>query len=155
MTVDIAADLGVFQLDPPKIRDAILNILTNAIKFTPDGGAIEFEARPRGEDEAEIRVTDHGIGLEPRALRRLFEPFFTEFDPSRHSTGEFGFNKRGLGLGLSIVRQFVEMHGGRVSAESQEGKGTSVTVVLVRRPFPKASFEVELDTADPIVPSPE
>lgn len=151
LITDIAPDLGTFELDAHKIQDVILNLLTNAIKFTPDGGEIKIQARLRTEDEAEIVVTDSGIGLEPRAVRRLFEPFFTEFDPSCHSTGDFGFQKRGLGLGLSIVRQFVEMHGGRVSAESQVGEGTGVTVVLNRRPFPKPSFEVELDTLDPSI----
>ena len=140
---EVADDLGAFQLDAPKIRDSILNLLTNAIKFTPDGGEITLAARLRNDDEAEIQVIDRGIGLEPRAVRRLFEPFFTEFDPSRHSSGDFGFKKRGLGLGLSIVRQFVEMHGGRVSAESRIGQGTRVSVILPRRPFPKPSFEVE------------
>ena len=67
-------------------------------------------------------------------MSRLFQPFFTEFDPSRHSSGDFGFNKRGLGLGLSIVKQFVEMHGGRVSAESVLGEGTTITIRLPRHP---------------------
>src|SRR5262249_14007575 len=79
---------------------------------------------------------DRGIGLEPRALGHLFQPFFTEFDPSRHSSGEFGFNKRGLGLGLSLVKKFVELHGGRVSADSELGRGTRVTIVLPRRSSP-------------------
>ena len=64
------------------------------------------------------------MGLEPQALQHLFQPFFTQFDPSRHSSGDFGFCKRGLGLGLSIAKQFVEMHGGRIFAESVEAGGT-------------------------------
>ena len=68
-------------------------------------------------------VTDHGIGLEPRALNQLFQPFFTQFDSSRHSSGDFGFNKRGLGLGLSIVKQFVELHGGRVCGRERPRRG--------------------------------
>jgi signal transduction histidine kinase len=146
--VDISPRLGTFEIDPPKIRDAVLNLLTNALKFTPDGGRIGLNARPNESGGAEIVVYDHGIGLEPRAVRRLFEPFFTEFDPSRHSSGDFGFEKRGLGLGLCIVRQFVELHGGRISAESEVGRGTRVTIDLPRRPFPKPSFEVELNVTD-------
>ena len=73
------------------------------------------------------------MGLEPEALEHLFQPFFTQFDPSRHSSGDFGFCKRGLGLGLSISKQFVEMHGGRILAESVEGGGTRVIVRLPRR----------------------
>src|SRR3974390_3102321 len=70
----------------------------------------------------------------PHALKPLSQPFFTQFDPSRHSSGDFGFCKRGLGLGLSITKQFVEMHGGRIFAESVETEGTRVTVDLPRGP---------------------
>ncbi|WP_435006744.1 ATP-binding protein [Tundrisphaera lichenicola] len=135
LIVDIADDLGEFRLDAAKIGDAVLNLLTNAIKFTPDGGEIRLHARLTSPEEAEVIVADRGIGVEPRALRQMFQPFFTEFDPSRHSSGDFGFQKRGLGLGLSIVRQFVELHGGRVSAESELGRGTRITLRLPRHPF--------------------
>jgi signal transduction histidine kinase len=148
-SIDIAPGLGTFEIDAPKVRDAVLNLLTNALKFTPDGGEFGLVAALNSMDEAEIVVYDRGIGLEPRALKRLFEPFFTEFDPSRHSSGDFGFEKRGLGLGLSIVRQFVELHGGRISAESTPGVGTRVTINLPRRPFPKPSFDVEFDVPEP------
>lgn len=134
LRVEVAEDLGVFELDAAKIGDAIVNLLTNAIKFTPDGGALLLEAKLPAPDEAEIRVVDRGIGVEPRALSRMFQPFFTEFDPSYHSSGDFGYNKRGLGLGLSIVKQFVEMHGGRASAESVLGEGTAITIRLPRHP---------------------
>ncbi len=144
--VDVPPDLGLFEIDSPKVRDAVLNLLTNALKFTPDGGQIGLSATLSGADEAEIVVYDEGIGLEPRALRRLFEPFFTEFDPSRHSTGNFGFEKRGLGLGLTIVRQFVEMHGGRIEAQSELGKGTRITLHLPRTPFPNPSIGIEFSS---------
>jgi signal transduction histidine kinase len=134
--VAIADDLGRFEIDADKIDAAVVNLLTNAIKFTPDGGQIALEAELVGPDEAEIRVADRGVGIEPRALSHLFQPFFTQFDPSRHSSGDFGFNKRGLGLGLSIVKQFVELHGGRVSAQSAVDEGTTVTIRLPRRSLP-------------------
>ncbi len=143
LAVDVAADLGVFELDPAKIGDAVLNLLTNAIKFTPDGGDVALSARLASADVAEVVVADRGIGVEPRALRRMFQPFFTEFDPSRHSSGDFGFQKRGLGLGLSIVRQFVELHGGSVSAESTLGEGTRISLRLPRHPFPIPEVGVE------------
>ncbi len=127
------AGLGLFEIDADKISAVLINLLTNAIKFTPDGGAIDLVARLTGEDEAEIQVDDHGVGLEPQALEHLFQPFFTQLDPSRHSSGDFGFCKRGLGLGLSIAKQFVEMHGGRIAAESRPGGGTRITVRLPRR----------------------
>lgn len=126
-------DLGVFEIDAEKVDAAVVNLLTNAIKFTPDGNAITLSARLSGPDDAEIQVRDTGIGLDEKSLGQLFRPFFTQFEASRHSSGDFGFNKRGLGLGLSIVKQFVEMHGGGVAAESTLGHGTVVTVRLPRR----------------------
>ena len=134
LTQDLADDLGAFEVDAEKIDASVLNLLTNAIKFTPDGKSVGLSARLDGPDEAVITVEDEGIGLDPRSVSHLFQPFFTQFDSSRHSSGEIGFNKRGLGVGLSIVKQFVEMHGGRVSAESRLGVGTRVSIRLPRRP---------------------
>lgn len=129
-----APDLGQARFDADKIRDSIVNVLTNAIKFTPDGGLIElFAGLDEPGDAVIIRVVDHGVGMEPRAVSRIFEPFFTEFDPGGHSSGDFGFQKRGLGLGLSLVKKFVELHGGRVSARSSPGQGTTLSLVLPRR----------------------
>ena len=133
LEVQVADDLGAFELDADKIRDVVLNLLTNAIKFTPDGGQLHVGARLIGPDEAEIQVADRGIGLEARALNHLFQPFFTEFDPSRHSSGNFEFGKRGLGLGLSLVKKYIELHGGRVAVESVLGEGTRFTILLPRR----------------------
>jgi signal transduction histidine kinase len=124
--------LGRFEIDADKISAVLINLLTNAIKFTPDGGSIELEARRVGDDRAEIVVNDRGVGLAPHELRHLFQPFFTQIDASRHSSGDFGFCKRGLGLGLSIAKRFVEMHGGQIRAESRDGGGTQVAVVLPR-----------------------
>ncbi len=129
----VAGDLGTFEIDADKISAVLVNLLTNAIKFTPDQGHIELSAELEDGDEARICVADRGVGLEPQALKHLFQPFFTQFDPSRHSSGDFGFCKRGLGLGLSISKQFVEMHGGEISAASAPDGGTRITVRLPRR----------------------
>jgi len=136
LRTELADDLGSFEIDADKISAVLINLLTNAIKFTPDGGTIELVARLAEDDAAVIQVADRGVGLEPQALEHLFQPFFTQLDPSRHSSGDFGFCKRGLGLGLSIAKQFVEMHGGRIAAESREGGGTRITVRLPRRTRP-------------------
>ena len=148
----VSDELGAFEIDTDKISAVLVNLLTNAIKFTPDGGTIELTARLSEADLAEIMVNDRGVGLEPQELRHLFQPFFTQLDPSRHSSGDFGFCKRGLGLGLSIAKQFVEMHGGRITAQSREGGGTQVTVRLPRST--QASADPVAEAAGTPPPSP-
>ncbi len=144
MNVALSEELGEFEVDADKVRDMVTNLLSNAVKFTPDGGILALSARPIDEGQAaEIVVEDRGIGLDERALEHLFEPFFTEFDPAYHSSGELGFGKRGLGLGLSLVKRFVELHGGSVRAESQAGQGTRITVRLPRTPCPASPSVVE------------
>lgn len=152
--LEVPETLGLFQIDTDKVRDAVTNLLTNAIKFTPDGGHVRLSAEldrdERGEI-AKIEVADRGIGLEPRALAHLFEPFFTEFETETHSSGDFGFRKRGLGLGLSLVKKFVELHGGSVAAQSTPGQGTRIVLSLPRSPRPTASAMIE--SGGPIPPA--
>ncbi|MEO6810473.1 MAG: hybrid sensor histidine kinase/response regulator [Isosphaeraceae bacterium] len=138
LDVEIADDLGTFEIDLDKVRDAVINLLSNAIKFTPDGGQIFVKAWLDGPDDARIEVEDRGIGMDQKTLQHLFQPFFTEFDPSHHSTGDFGFGQRGMGLGLSLVKKFIEMHGGDIRVESTLGVGTKFTVQLPRQPRPKS-----------------
>jgi signal transduction histidine kinase len=130
LALDLAPGLGTMALEPGKIRDGLEHLLLNAIKFTPDGGTIRLAARRTDDGGAEIRVSDTGVGIDRASLPHLFEPFFTALDVSGHASGEFEFGGRGLGLGLSLVRAFVEMHGGRVSATSEPGRGSTFTVTL-------------------------
>ena len=106
--------------------------LTNAhhaLEERPQPRCVRLTARADGA-WAQIEVADNGPGI-PEAVRsRVFDPFFTRFDVSRHSSGVFEFDRRGLGLGLAVVKAFVEMHGGRVKAESQVGKGSTFTIML-------------------------
>jgi signal transduction histidine kinase len=132
LLTELDDDLGPFELDAEKISAVLINLITNAIKFTPDGGTIELVGRAAPEQMVEILVQDRGVGLDPEAASHVFQPFFTQFDPSRHSSGDFGFNKRGLGLGLSIAKSFVDMHGGTIVAERRDGGGTRVAVCLPR-----------------------
>jgi signal transduction histidine kinase len=120
------------DIDEDKIRDSVNHLLLNAIKFTPDGGTITVGAE-RSDHEVSIRVSDTGVGIEPGALAHVFDRFFTEFDVSRHSSGHFEYGKKGLGLGLSVVKAFVEMHGGRVDVHSEIGKGTTFTIRLPQK----------------------
>jgi signal transduction histidine kinase len=127
---DWSADLGEMQLDAGKIRDSLNHLLLNAIKFTPDEGLITLSGRRGNDGSLELSVKDTGVGIDAASLPRLGERFFTGFDVSKHSSGHFEYNRRGLGLGLSIVRSFVEMHGGTLAVNSELGKGTTVTVRL-------------------------
>jgi signal transduction histidine kinase len=128
--LDCSSDLGSLDIEADKIRDSIEHLLLNAVKFTPDQGQIRLTARRTADGGVEIQVSDAGVGIDPRHLPHIFQPFFTSFDVSRHSSGQFEFGRRGLGLGLSLVKAFVEMHGGKVEAASEPGKGTLFTVML-------------------------
>jgi signal transduction histidine kinase/ActR/RegA family two-component response regulator len=111
------------SLDAARVQQVAWNLLTNAIKFTPAGGRVELTVERRG-DEALVRVTDTGAGIPAEFLPFVFDRFRQADSSSRRSYG-------GLGLGLSIVKQLVEMHGGSVAVESAgEGRGAAFTVRL-------------------------
>jgi signal transduction histidine kinase len=123
---DLDPEVRALPADPARLQQIIWNLLTNAIKFTPAGGEARIATRRTGAT-LEISVSDTGIGIAPDFLPHLFERF-RQGDSS--TTRRFG----GLGLGLSIVKSLVEMHGGSVSASSEgEGRGTTVTVRLPLR----------------------
>ena len=81
-----------------------------------------------------ISVTDTGVGIDASAQKQLFEPFFTGYDVSHHSSGHYEYGRKGIGLGLSVVKAFVEMHGGAIDVSSEVGKGTSFTIWLPAHP---------------------
>jgi signal transduction histidine kinase/CheY-like chemotaxis protein len=126
LTLDCAADLGVITTDVTKLRQSLLNLLSNAAKFTKAG---EVSLRARRETAADgthwmvFRVTDSGIGMTPEQIGRLFQAF-TQADSS--TTRNFG----GTGLGLTITRHFCTMLGGGVDVESTPGVGSTFTIRL-------------------------
>jgi len=109
-----------FPADPAELHQVVLNLLTNALAFTPKGGAVEAEATVEG-DEAVLRVRDSGPGIPPEALPRLFEPFFT----TRGSEG--------TGLGLAVSHGIVRAHGGSIEGANRPGGGAVFTVRLPLR----------------------
>lgn len=145
-TVHLSADpaLGMAEVDPAKIADILINLLINAIKFTPDGGTILITAAPEGSDRVRFAVSDPGIGITPADRTHLFEPFFTGFDTMHHSSGDYQFCKRGLGLGLCLVKTFVELHGGTVEVASVPGEGSTFAFVLPRRSRSEAVVAAEV-----------
>ena len=119
--VSVAPRIGAVAGDPDRLRQAVWNLLTNAVKFTPEGGTVEVSAAREGSS-AVIEVADTGRGIDPAFLPHVFERF-------RQADASTTRQKGGLGLGLAIVRHIVELHGGTVSAES-EGKGRGSTFRL-------------------------
>ncbi len=132
LALDLPANLGVADVDASRIRDSVNHLLLNAIKFTPDHGRVGLHAAPGNDGDIQIRVSDTGAGIDPQWRQRLFEPFFTGFNVSKHSSGQYEHGRQGIGLGLAVVKRFIEMHGGHVEVESELGRGTTFTITLPR-----------------------
>ncbi|MCZ6486145.1 MAG: ATP-binding protein, partial [Acidobacteria bacterium] len=117
------------KADPAKFKQMFYNLLSNSIKFTPEGGRVRVKVS-RGEELEEeasrffhISVVDTGIGINAEDLERIFEPF-TQLDSS------YARQRQGTGLGLSLTRKLVELHGGHLRVESEgEGKGSFFTIL--------------------------
>ena len=124
--------------DKRALKQLTLNLLSNAVKFTPAGGTITVTVEAIGP-YLEVVVADTGIGIAPEDVRRLGRPF--------EQAGEIEQRRQGTGLGLSLVRAFAELHGGRMSIDSTLGEGTAVTVrlpvaLLARAPAPEGGAEI-------------
>ncbi len=118
ITLDIRSpsDIGSFPADERRIRQVLFNLLANAVGFSPPGATITMSAERR-PDAVVFAVTDNGPGIPPEVQDRVFDWFESHSQGSSH---------RGAGLGLSIVRSFVELHGGTVTLDSAVGQGTTV-----------------------------
>ncbi len=132
--------------DPRALKQIVLNLVSNALKFTPKGGSVTVAAHADGED-LEIVVSDTGVGIARADLERLGRPY--------EQAGDVDQKRRGSGLGLSLVRALSELHGGGMSIESQLGEGTSVTVRMpVMRPANGDSEPPEASRANVIAFNP-
>ena len=118
--IDVPEDIGSFVADGKRIRQILFNLLSNAVGFSSPGQSIRILARKR-EDEVLFEVKDEGRGIPPEVKARIFERF---------ESHTLGTSHRGVGLGLSIVRSFVELHGGRIDLVSAPGEGTTVTCIF-------------------------
>ncbi len=121
----LAAELPLLQTDSAKLKMILKNLLTNAIKFTAQG-TITVTTRPQGRG-TEFSIADTGIGIAKEDLPHIFEPF-------RQGQDELGQNRSGVGLGLYIVRQLLDLLGGSIAVESERGKGSVFRVWLPQRP---------------------
>ncbi|MGC1779135.1 MAG: PAS-domain containing protein [Xanthobacteraceae bacterium] len=119
LTLDVAAeaDIGSFVADKLRVRQTLFNLLANAVSFSPPGATVTLSVE-RNSDAVIFSVTDQGPGIPPHVLEKVFDWFETHSLGSQH---------RGPGIGLSLVRSFVELHGGTVTIVSEVGQGTTVT----------------------------
>jgi signal transduction histidine kinase len=130
---DIPSDIPVITADDDKMRQVITNLLSNALKFTPNGGKIRIGARNHTEF-IQISVQDTGVGVPKEALEAVFERFHQVKGARDQVTGQ-----KGTGLGLAIAKGIVEAHGGRIWMESEVGQGTTVHLTLPNRAAPTMS----------------
>ncbi len=128
--METAKGLSPIRLDPNLMHDALLNLVMNAIKFSPDGGEIRITAAKTGAGALRFQVEDQGIGISEEDKPHIFEKYFSTLDMSHHSTGDYGYGKRGIGLGLPITKYFAEVHGGSVGFESRQGEGSCFWISL-------------------------
>ena len=133
IVTEIAADLPPIVADPPRIKQVLYNLVSNAVKFSREGGEVRIRARfgedalrasnGGGADALVLEVVDQGSGIRSEDQQLIFEEF-------RQVDGGTTRNMGGTGLGLALVRRFVEMHGGQVEVESEPGKGSTFRVLL-------------------------
>ena len=130
INLDVTIDerLGDFVGDERKIKQILLNLLSNAVKFTPEGGRIGIHAR-QADSSVEISVSDTGIGIAPEDQPKIFEEF-------RQVGSDYAHKVEGTGLGLTLAKKFVELHGGRIWVESEMGKGSTFSFTLPERSSP-------------------
>jgi PAS domain S-box-containing protein len=121
--IEIGAGLDTVKLDEHKFKQVLYNLLSNAVKFSDDGGQVSIKARRLDTQQFEVQICDTGIGIKAEDINRLF----TEFEQLDSGTAR---RFEGTGLGLALTKKIIEFQGGRISVESQPGKGSVFTVVL-------------------------
>jgi PAS domain S-box-containing protein len=127
LAIEIGQDLPEIEADSGRVRQILLNLVSNAIKFTPEGGRISVRASPARDGGVDIAVADTGIGMKPEDLAVALEPF-------RQIDNALSRKYQGTGLGLPLTKSLVELHAGTFHIESKPGSGTTITVHLPPRP---------------------
>jgi signal transduction histidine kinase len=125
LELEVRADLSPADVDPQRVEQVLVNLLSNALRHTPAGGAISIELASSGARQLGVRVTDSGPGIPAEALSKVFERFYrVEQGRARSESGQ------GSGLGLAVARSIVEAHGGSIGVENVPGRGASFWLVL-------------------------
>ena len=120
--VNLPHDLVKIEADKDKINQVVENLISNAVKFSPEGGKITVSMK-ENKDELKINVSDNGIGIPEKDLSHIFEKFYRASNASSEAIG-------GTGLGLGIIKYIIESHGGRISVESKLGRGSTFSFTL-------------------------
>ena len=128
LTLEMDDQLGEFSGDERKFKQVLLNLLSNAVKFTPEGGSVTLNAQATN-DGLRVSVRDTGIGIAEEYQEKVFEAF-------QQAGGSHNVKREGTGLGLTLARQFVEMHGGKMCLESKPGAGSTFTFNMVAQLCP-------------------
>ena len=122
LTVDVDEDLPAARADHDALEQAVLNLLTNAVKYADGDRRVELRLRREGQFGV-IEVTDHGVGIQPEERERIFEPFYRARNPEHAHV-------QGAGLGLALVRHIAEAHKGEVTVESTPGGGSTFSLKI-------------------------
>ena len=125
LDLEVNPELGNWVADVRKLKQVVINLLSNAVKFTPAGGRVTLRAR-RLDAAVEIAVADTGVGIAPDQQALVFEEF-------RQAGGDYLRKSEGTGLGLSLTKRFVELHGGSIRLESEPGRGSTFAIILPER----------------------
>jgi len=139
--IEAGSDIPRLRVDRAKLRDVLENLVINSIKFSPDGGTIRLRAGKQLGGHVTITIEDQGPGIAAEDLPHIFDPFYSTRDVMKHSSGDIGYQKRGMGPGLAIVRHFIEMHGGTVHVTTSD-KGSVFSVTI---PIEPLTEQVEAD----------
>jgi PAS domain S-box-containing protein len=142
LILEVAPQITTIIADQRRVKQILVNLLSNAVKFTPEKGSIQLEVKQNDtEHSVSFAVIDTGIGIETAALARLFNPF-------EQVTSEFATQLEGTGLGLALVKQLAELHGGSVTVTSQIGQGSCFTVILpLGQPVEPVTLEKTIEEA--------
>ena len=139
LEVDLDSRLGKIVADERKFKQILLNLLSNAIKFTPEGGRIAVKAA-NNKNTLRVIVSDTGVGISPEDQHYIFEEF-------RQVNEKQGQTHAGTGLGLTLTKKFVEMHGGEITVESETGKGSTFGFSLPLSPAENIQIKSNLENA--------
>jgi len=130
IALDVQADPALeLNVNRDLMEDVLEILVSNAIRFSPDGSTITITAHAQ-DGWVKLRVVDTGMGISQEDLPHVFEPFFTSKDILHHHSGTYEYGSRGIGLGLTVARKFVDIHRGTIRIDSSKDRGTTVTVML-------------------------